>query len=249
MLCAQASAGFAEDLTCVNTTFRLIGKDDKVCVSAFDDPKVPGVACHISQAKTGGLGGSLGLAEDPSRFSIACRQVGPISVDIDSFARERESLRRPYIDLLQAHQCFQVRGQEAQHADLCGDKRQVDRGIAAKLNLHGSHHAVGRRSLNPGSSGLFRLFALPGLIRAISMPLIMVMMITACAEGALQRLPEGQDQARKNGGCSHKRPRAKPAGNADAGGEPDGGCGRQASDPLPGRDCAESHRLREIRRP
>ncbi len=26
--------------------------------------------------------GSLGLAEDPSRFSIACRQVGPITVDI-----------------------------------------------------------------------------------------------------------------------------------------------------------------------
>ena len=83
MLCAHSSAGLAEDLTCVNTTFRLIGKDDKVCVSAFDDPKVQGVACHISQAKTGGLGGSLGLAEDPSRFSIACRQVGPISVDIE----------------------------------------------------------------------------------------------------------------------------------------------------------------------
>ncbi len=83
MLFAQASVGFAEDLTCINTTFRLIGKDDKVCVSAFDDPKVPGVTCHISQARKGGLGGSLGIAEDPSRFSIACRQVGPISVDLD----------------------------------------------------------------------------------------------------------------------------------------------------------------------
>jgi CreA protein len=39
------------------------------------------VACHISQARTGGVKGGLGLAEDPSRFSIACRQVGPISVD------------------------------------------------------------------------------------------------------------------------------------------------------------------------
>jgi CreA protein len=82
-LCAHVAGAAAEDLSCVSTTFRLIGKNDKVCVSVFDDPQVPGVACHISQAKTGGLGGSLGLAEDPSRFSIACRQVGPISVDLD----------------------------------------------------------------------------------------------------------------------------------------------------------------------
>ena len=80
---AHATAAFAEDLTCLSTTFRLIGKNDQVCITAFDDPKVPGVACHVSQAKTGGLGGTIGLAEDPSRFSIACRQVGPINVDID----------------------------------------------------------------------------------------------------------------------------------------------------------------------
>ena len=55
-----------------------------MCVSAFDDPKVPGVACHVSQARTGGLTGTIGLAEDPSRFSIACRQVGPITVDAAS---------------------------------------------------------------------------------------------------------------------------------------------------------------------
>jgi len=47
-------------------------------VSAFDDPKIPGVTCHVSQARTGGYKGALGLAEDPSRFSIACRQTGPI---------------------------------------------------------------------------------------------------------------------------------------------------------------------------
>ena len=79
---AYATAAFAEDLTCLSTTFRLIGKNDQVCITAFDDPKVPGVACHVSQAKTGGLGGTIGLAEDPSRFSIACRQVGPINVDL-----------------------------------------------------------------------------------------------------------------------------------------------------------------------
>jgi CreA protein len=79
---AYATAAFAEDLTCLSTTFRLIGKNDQVCITAFDDPKVPGVACHVSQAKTGGLGGTIGLAEDPSRFSIACRQIGPINVDL-----------------------------------------------------------------------------------------------------------------------------------------------------------------------
>jgi CreA protein len=72
----------ADDLACVSTTFRVIGANDKVCVSAFDDPKVPGVACDISQARTGGVKGSLGLAEDPSRFSLTCRQTGPISVDL-----------------------------------------------------------------------------------------------------------------------------------------------------------------------
>ncbi len=72
----------ADDIGCVSTTFRLLGANDKVCISAFDDPKVAGVACHISQARTGGISGSFGLAEDPSRFSIACRQIGPISVDI-----------------------------------------------------------------------------------------------------------------------------------------------------------------------
>jgi CreA protein len=75
------SAALADDLACLSTTFRFIGPNDKVCVSAFDDPKVAGVACHISQARTGGVKGGLGLAEDPSRFSIACRQVGPITAD------------------------------------------------------------------------------------------------------------------------------------------------------------------------
>ena len=81
MVSATAAAR-ADDLPCVSTTFRFVGANDKVCVSAFDDPKVPGVACHISQARTGGVKGTFGLAEDPSRFSIACRQIGPISVDV-----------------------------------------------------------------------------------------------------------------------------------------------------------------------
>jgi len=80
----------AEDLPCVDTTFRLIGHNDRVCVSVFDDPEVPGVACHVSQARTGGLSGTIGLAEDPSRFSIACRQVGPITVDLATLPDRKE---------------------------------------------------------------------------------------------------------------------------------------------------------------
>ncbi|MBL8471711.1 MAG: CreA family protein [Rhodocyclaceae bacterium] len=75
--CAGAQA---EEIGCVTTAWKLIGANHRICVQAFDDPKVPGVACHISQAKAGGISGSLGIAEDPSRFSIACRQIGPITL-------------------------------------------------------------------------------------------------------------------------------------------------------------------------
>jgi len=84
--CALAllpDAAHAEDIGCTSTTFRILGANDKVCVTAFDDPKVPGVTCHVSQARTGGVKGSLGVAEDPSRFSISCRQVGPIRMTTD----------------------------------------------------------------------------------------------------------------------------------------------------------------------
>ena len=80
LFAAVAPAAQAEEVGCTSTTFRVFGANDKICVYAFDDPRVPGVACHISQARTGGISGSLGLAEDPSRFSIACRQVGPITL-------------------------------------------------------------------------------------------------------------------------------------------------------------------------
>lgn len=75
-----AAPARADDVGCTSTTFRIFGANDKVCVMAFDDPRVPGVSCHISQARTGGVKGSLGVAEDPSRFAIACRQTGAITL-------------------------------------------------------------------------------------------------------------------------------------------------------------------------
>ncbi len=77
-LFAGGETALAEEIGCVTTTWKLIGANHKVCVEAFDDPKVAGVTCHISQARAGGISGGLGLAEDPSQFSLACRQTGPI---------------------------------------------------------------------------------------------------------------------------------------------------------------------------
>ena len=69
----------AEPIGEVDTAFKLIGPDHKVVVDAYDDPKVGGVTCYVSRAKTGGIKGALGVAEDKAEASIACRQVGPIS--------------------------------------------------------------------------------------------------------------------------------------------------------------------------
>jgi CreA protein len=70
---------FAEPIGEVDTAFKLIGPDHKIVVDAYDDPKVAGVTCYVSRAKTGGIKGAVGLAEDKAEASIACRQVGPIS--------------------------------------------------------------------------------------------------------------------------------------------------------------------------
>lgn len=68
----------AETVGDVSTTFKLLSPNDKIVVDVFDDPVVGGVSCYLSHAKTGGYKGALGLAEDTSDASVACRQVGPI---------------------------------------------------------------------------------------------------------------------------------------------------------------------------
>ena len=73
------AATWAEEIGSVDTAFKLIGPDHKVKIEAFDDEKVSGVACHVSRAVTGGIKGAVGVAEDTSDASIACRQVGPIA--------------------------------------------------------------------------------------------------------------------------------------------------------------------------
>jgi len=75
LLCSNARADAVGE---VDTVFKLIGPDHKIVVDAHDDPKVQGVSCYVSRAKTGGIKGAFGLAEDKSEASIACRQTGPI---------------------------------------------------------------------------------------------------------------------------------------------------------------------------
>ncbi len=62
----------------VDTTFKILGRNDRIVVDRYDDPKVDGVSCYLSRAETGGVKGSLGLATDPSRFSLACRATGKV---------------------------------------------------------------------------------------------------------------------------------------------------------------------------
>jgi CreA protein len=76
-LCSAARA--ADTVGEVDTVFKFIGPDHKIVVEAYDDPRVGGVTCYVSRAKTGGIKGGLGLAEDKAEASIACRQTGPIA--------------------------------------------------------------------------------------------------------------------------------------------------------------------------
>jgi CreA protein len=76
LLCCAAA--HAETVGEVSTVFKLIGPNHKIVVDAFDDPKVGGVACYLSRARTGGIKGAIGIAEDKSDASVACRQVGEI---------------------------------------------------------------------------------------------------------------------------------------------------------------------------
>lgn len=79
VLALAAASAPAQTIGEVDTVFKLIGPDHKIVVDAYDDPGVKGVTCYVSRARTGGISGALGLAEDKSEASIACRQTGPIS--------------------------------------------------------------------------------------------------------------------------------------------------------------------------
>ncbi len=97
LACAPIAAK-AEEIGSVSTVFKMLGPNDKIVVEAFDDPKVAGVTCYLSRAKKGGISGGLGVAEDTSDASIACRQVAPIA--IQGAIRDGEEVFRKDTSLL-----------------------------------------------------------------------------------------------------------------------------------------------------
>lgn len=80
LLLSIAGSAVAEQIGSVSTKFKLLGANDKIVIEAFDDPEIPGATCYLSRAKTGGVSGVVGVAEDTSDASIACRQIGPITL-------------------------------------------------------------------------------------------------------------------------------------------------------------------------
>ena len=73
-----ASAQEPDEIFSKSTVWRPLTPDDKLVVYGMDDPAVDGIACHYTTPERGGIKGSLGLAEEVSDISLACRQVGPV---------------------------------------------------------------------------------------------------------------------------------------------------------------------------
>jgi CreA protein len=109
---------YAENIGSVSTKFKLIGPNDKIAVEVFDDPQIAGAACYLSRARTGGVSGAIGIAEDTSDASIACRQVGPINLP--------ENVRNAGLD---GHEVFK------QRTSLVFKSLQVVRFYDAKRNV------------------------------------------------------------------------------------------------------------------
>lgn len=78
---AAAAPAFAQEPDAIfkkSTVWKFMRPDDKIGIYGIDDPMVGGVACHFAQAEKGGVSGMLGVAEQTSDISLACRQIGPI---------------------------------------------------------------------------------------------------------------------------------------------------------------------------
>jgi CreA protein len=73
----------AEIIGSVATKFKWMGPNDKILIEVFEDEEIPGVACYLSRAKTGGVSGAVGVAEDTSDAAIHCVQIGPITLPGD----------------------------------------------------------------------------------------------------------------------------------------------------------------------
>ncbi|WP_203074198.1 CreA family protein [Falsiroseomonas ponticola] len=91
MLPLPALAEETREVGHVNTAITNLGltRSHRVVVERFDDPEVRNVSCWISQARTGGLSGMLGVAEDPARFALSCAATGPVQIQPGARRGER----------------------------------------------------------------------------------------------------------------------------------------------------------------
>jgi len=96
--CGAARAADEPDLIFRRSTvFKWLSPNDKLATYGLDDPEVEGVACHFTVPEKGGFKGWVGLAEEVSDISLACRQIGPIRFKSkfeqgDDMFRQRRSL-------------------------------------------------------------------------------------------------------------------------------------------------------------
>jgi CreA protein len=76
-----------------STVFKWLTPNDKLATYGVDDPEVDGVACHFTVPERGGLTGWIGVAEEVSDISLACRQIGPIRIK-QKFAQGEDMFRQ-----------------------------------------------------------------------------------------------------------------------------------------------------------
>jgi CreA protein len=91
LVALPAGADETREIGYVNTAITNLGltRSHRVVVERFDDPQVRNVSCWISQARTGGFSGMLGVADDPARFSLSCAATGPVQVQEGARRGER----------------------------------------------------------------------------------------------------------------------------------------------------------------
>jgi CreA protein len=101
-LAALAATARADVIGSVSTKFKFMGPNDKILVEVFQDEDIPGVACYLSRAKTGGISGAVGVAEDTADAAIECAQTGPIDLpdDVRSGKRDGDEVFKKRTSLL-----------------------------------------------------------------------------------------------------------------------------------------------------
>ena len=94
--CVAAPAKAADEPDLIfkrSTVFKFLTPNDKLATYGIDDPDIEGVACHFTVPERGGVKGWLGVAEEVSDISLACRQIGPIRLK-DKFAQGEDIFRK-----------------------------------------------------------------------------------------------------------------------------------------------------------